>query len=76
VAPIQGFNFQFLNPNPSTWDHWRTTDWGSPDPNVGIRDRSENHAGSPDGLGYRVHVPVALTPTDDPTWSGIKALFL
>jgi len=75
TVPIQGFNFQFLNQNPAAWDHWRTTQAGTDDPNAGIHDRSENHATEPDGLGFRVHVPVLTTPVTPDTWTEVKALF-
>ena len=51
------FRFQFDHRGPSTWGDWTTTISGTGDPNNQVIDRAANHAGEPDGFGYRVHVP-------------------
>jgi hypothetical protein len=57
---VATFRFQFDNPSPSVWDHWRTTMGGLSDPYLAVMDQSENHSMEPDGYGYRVHVPQRL----------------
>jgi hypothetical protein len=56
--------FSFDNPNDSSWGHWQ---FGT--------HHSEDFAGYPDGCGYRVHVPAAVTPVEQTTWGAIKSLY-
>ena len=55
------FRFQFDHRNPSVWGVWTTTTSGTDDPNNQVVDLAANHATEPDGSGYRVHVPRALS---------------
>ncbi len=63
--PIFGtFRFQFTNPSPIALSDWTTTISSTDDPNAQWIDRSQNHVGEPDGLGYRVHVPMTVAVTE------------
>ena len=61
-AIFQTFRFGFDNPHESTWDGWTTTIAGNSDPYDWQIDNWTNHAGEPDGCGYRVHVPSDQLP--------------
>ena len=63
-----GFRFQFDHPSLPTWSHWELF-WSSG------TTRSADMPAGVDGCGYRVHVPAAMSATEQKTWSTIKALY-
>ncbi len=59
------FRFQFNHDGAAAWGQWRTTFAGTSNPDAAeIKDRSEHHAGQPDGSGARVHGPQCVGELD------------
>ena len=70
--------FGFDHPGVPAWGHWMLSGAGGSaacDPLVGVSATSSEFSDRPDGYGYRVHVPVAVTPVEPATWGTIKALY-
>jgi hypothetical protein len=66
----------FDHPGIPAWGHWTMSGYSDPsDPLVGIEARSSDFTNLPDGYGYRVHVPVAVTSAKPASWGTIKALY-
>jgi hypothetical protein len=69
------YRFGFDHPSVPAWGHWRIHGYSMCDPEASVRTTSHDFADRPDGYGYRVHVPVAVTPVEETSWGTIKALY-
>jgi hypothetical protein len=70
--------FAFDHPGVPAWGHWILSGAGGSgacDPLVGATATSSDFSEWPDGYGYRVHAPVAVTPVEESSWGTIKALY-
>jgi hypothetical protein len=67
--------FGFDHPSLPAWGHWKLHGPSMCDPSTSVYTTSHAFDDRPDGYGYRVHAPAAVTAVEKTSWGTIKALY-